>query len=55
MQEVETTTLDLGESVRRLFKESYIKRKNEIEFLCKFGSPLQKAKASLIRDVALRP
>jgi hypothetical protein len=51
MQEVES--INFGEAVTKLFKESYARRKNEVDFLCKFGSPLQKAKATLIRDIAL--
>ena len=53
MQETENKELDFGESITKIFKESYKKREKEIEFLCKFGSPLQRAKATLIRDVVL--
>jgi hypothetical protein len=36
------------------FKKVYSEKKETIEYLCKFGSPIEKAKASLIRDIALR-
>ena len=44
---------DLGEAVTELFKNRYAQQQETIEYLCKFGSPMEKAKASLIRDIAL--
>ena len=36
------------------FKRLYSEKKETIEYMCKFGTPIEKAKATLIRDIALQ-
>lgn len=45
--------LNFGTQITESFKKLYNEKKETIEYLCKFGTPVEKAKASLIRDVAL--
>ncbi len=41
--------------VVEIFKKLYAEKKETIEYACKFGTPIEQAKASLIREVALKP
>ncbi len=40
--------------VVEMFKRLYSEKKETIEYACKFGTPIEQAKASLIREVALK-
>jgi hypothetical protein len=44
---------EFSPQVIELFRKTYNEKKETIEYKCKFGSPIERAKASLIRDVAL--
>ena len=46
--------LNFGEQITESFKNLYNEKKETIEYLCKFGTPIERAKASLIKDVALQ-
>lgn len=56
MQHIEETHADLGfgTQITKSFKKVYFEKKETVEYLLKYGSPMERAKASLIKEVALQ-
>lgn len=46
--------LSFGDPITGRFKACYDKHRESIDYLCQYGDRIQRANASLIRDIALQ-